>query len=529
MNQFEAVQPAFDSSKEALAKIYKDVGYFDKYGGSLLMSLVLILTFIGIILYFRIMSRLASLRSNWNANKCSPEVLPFAGAVVWKPGQSFLEATAENFNGCLSTIQTEITGAFLEPVNYGMSALGSVSDNIKFDINAVRDKLSDMGNALQSALEKVLSQVMNLVVPVQLMFVRMKDVLAKTHAVLTTSLFSLLSGYLGLKSFLGAFINIIIVGLIAATAIILPLVIFVFTWPIAIPMIILYAAVAVPLAVIIGYVGHIVDLTSTTIPKVPGGGIVSACLDENTLLILGDGTEKAIKDIQVDDTLKYDGKVLATMKVSTTEMDMYRIGSVIVSGSHSILFKTSWIYVHEHPAAIRLSPEEYSSKYVYCLNTSSSVIHVGNPNKDELQLIFSDWNDLDEDERDYISLRFDLSREVINGENLHKQFDLGYPATTKIVMENGSSKHIADISPDELLFGGNRVIASVQLDGNDLEHSIENSMASTSASTEKNILYHLITKTGILHLAANEPMNSTIIPVMDFNWNIEHLLDGYEE
>jgi hypothetical protein len=497
--------------RKILNEIYKGKGYFDKYGGSLLMSLLLVVAFVGVIIYLRIMSRLASLRSNWAANRCSPEVMPFAGAIVWKPGQTFLEATSENFNGCLSTIQEEITGAFLEPINYSMSAMGSVAGDIQGDIDLVRSKLNDMGEVLQDALNKVLSQIMSFVVPIQISFMRMKDVLAKTHAVLATSIFSLLSGYLGLKSFLGAFINILIVGLIAATAIILPLIIFIFTWPIAIPMIILYAAVAVPLAVIIGYLAHIVDLTRTTVPKVPGGGVVRACLHRDTLLKMSNETYKRIENIQVGDILKADGEVYAVMKVSTKEMDMYRIGDVIVSGSHSVVLKTGWIYANEHPGAILIP--DYPEEYVYCLNTESGVIHVGG-------LVFSDWNDLDEDEKDFIGFRYNLPIDCITPEYLHEQYDTGYVATTPILMSDGTNKPIADIQPNDMIDGGNRVIASVVLDASEIEEDY-----SKNTAYKNKVLYSLITKTGLMRIGTIT-LNTE---VADFNWNVEHLLEGYKE
>ena len=503
-----------DTPRKILSQIYKGVGYFDKYGGSLLMSLLLVLAFTGVVLYLRIMSQLKAMRTDWASNRCSPGVLPFAGAIVWKPGQTFFEATAENFNGCLNVIQEEITGAFLEPVNYSMSALSSVAGDIQMDINLVRSKLNDMGDVLQTALNKVLTQMMGFIVPVQLTFMRMKDVLAKTHAVLATSIFSLLSGYLGLKSFLGAFVNVLIVGLIAATAIILPLIIFIFTWPIAIPMIVLYAAVAVPLAVIIGYISHIVDLTRTSVPKVPGGGVVRACLDKNTRMLMSDGSEKRIADISVGDILLYDGRVISTMQVSTQEMDMYYIGGIIVSGSHAMYVNGRWIYAYQHPAATRIS--KYYEPYVYCLNTESGAIHVDD-------LIFSDWNDLDDKEEEYIATKWDIPSEKMNPTELHTRFDTGYVDTTLVILANHSSKIISAVKPDDLLLGGNRVIAVVKMDGSNFCEEVRDQ--SGCHQTDAPILYHLVTKTAFMNLGTIETNTS----VHDFNWNIEHLLIGYKE
>lgn len=506
METLEAATAASgETSKKILGDIYKQAGYFDKYGGSLLAAFLLIIAFVGIVLYLRIMTQLTALRSNWAANRCSPDVMPFAGAIVWKPGQTFFEATAENFNGCLSAIQEEITGAFLEPINYGMSTLGGVAGDIQGDINSVRGKLNDMGNVLQAALAKVLSQLMSFVVPVQLTFMRMKDILAKTHAVLATSIFSLLSGYLGLRSFLGAFINILIVGLVAATAIIIPLIIFVFTWPIAIPMIILFAAVAVPLSVIIGYLAHIIDLTNARVPKVPGGGVVRACLHRDTLLKMYDETFKRIENIQVGDVLKADGKVLAVMKVSTREMEMYRLGDVVVSGSHSVLLHTGWVYVHEHPGALILA--DYPEEYVYCLNTESGVIHVGG-------FVFSDWNDLDEDEKEFISFKYNIGFDSLTPQYLHEQYNIGYHSTMPVLMEDGRTEQMGDIEPNEMLWGGNRVIGVVRLDPADLI---------ICPGKKCPDLFGLITKTGVFHTGTRTNYTETA----DFNWNVSHLLDGY--
>jgi len=204
--------------------------------------------------------------------------------------------------------------------------------------------------------------------------------------------------------------------------------------------------------------------------------------------------------------------------VSTQEMDMYYIGGIIVSGSHAMYVNGRWMYAYQHPAATRIN--KYYDPYVYCLNTESGVIHVDDQ-------IFSDWNDLDENEQAFIATKWDIPKDTMNPTSLHTMFDTGYVDTTLVILANHTSKIISAVKPDDLLLGGNRVIAVVKMDGSNFCEEICAGSTDNQARppTKAPILYHLVTKTAFMNLGTIETNTS----VHDFNWNIEHLLIGYKE
>ena len=96
------------------------------------------------------------------------------------------------------------------------------------------------------------------------------------------------------------------------------------------------------------------------------------CFHPDTIIkITGDKLVK-IKDI-TPGTKLYDGQMVVSTLKFVGGCPMFTLGGVQVSGNHKVLYDMDWIRVENHPDA---TPAE-TCEYVYCLNTSSHRILIG--------------------------------------------------------------------------------------------------------------------------------------------------------
>ena len=157
-------------------------------------------------------------------------------------------------------------------------------------------------------------------------------------------------------------------------------------------------------------------------------------LDEN-------GKEHVIESVAV-----FDGR----------DTQMYRLGSVHVSGNHKVLHEGKWIHVEDHPSA---RPAE-SIAHIMCLNTSTHVIPIDSYS-------FRDF----EETSDPTILR-DFAEEVemhYNGEitldyrHAHAAAynkERGFNASTLVRMQDDRLEFIDDVNLGDIVHDGSRVIGT---------------------------------------------------------------------
>ena len=292
-------------------------------------------------------------------------------------------------------------------------------------------------------------------IPVQIILMKLKDILAKNVGVLTSGLYTVMTLYLSMKSFLGAFLEILVLALIVLAAAIILLWILPFTWPAAGVMTALFVAVAIPLAIIAIALGNILHLTSSkNIPGKPG------CFDKDTKLILKRGKVQ-IRNIKVGDEMFDGSEITAFFKLSTYGKQMYQIDKLKVSGSHKIQYGDIWIEVKNHPAAILI--EDYCEPFIYCLNTTSKRIKID-------QHILLDWDDIDD--MDFVELK-NIAGDFIPfnapTHKIHATLEGGFDYLTKIELEDGRMINISDIKVNDQLRFGERVLGIVTIDTKNLQ------------------------------------------------------------
>ena len=213
---------------------------------------------------------------------------------------------------------------------------------------------------------------------------------------------------------------------------------------------------------------------------------------------------------------------------------MYRYKGVIVSEDHRVCFRNNTYTLVRHlPGAVRL--QQFDDQFIYCLNTTTKFIPING-------ILFVDWDDLDDKEYRCVQKQFHReTKHSLMRKNIHRMMSAGFTEDTPIELENGKEVPIKNIYVGDVLKGGNKVFAKVQLYDKDLDivenelygklfHTTPNTMIKTESKlyrmntlkTSRYIerfdreIYHLVTYSGKF-LVHN-------IPFSDYNSCTEYYL-----
>lgn len=337
-------------------------------------------TIVGIILWIAAVSTIYAymnldyIRSHWNTEKCKPSGIMIGGK--------------ENLDECVKSVLKEVVGKSTLPLTYGSLALSQIFLDLSKGVQQLRVMFDYLRVSITNITKEIFGRIVALMIPLQSMFITVKDMFARLYAVFATSLYMGLATILTMKKVLEMILTFVIVILISLAALIVIMWIFPFSWAIAATFTAIFVSISVPLVMFAAAVGKVTDLG---IPKIPAKPHV--CFDKYTKLVLYDNTIKPIYKIKIGDVLQDGSIVLSKLKLRKDYSVMYYLNGILVSGTHLVKYNNTWIPVSFHPKAIELI--SYKRKNLYCLNTSSGFIHImGN--------LFTDWNEMLEDDFTYI-------------------------------------------------------------------------------------------------------------------------------
>jgi hypothetical protein len=522
------------SFMEYIDEVYEKAGYLDKYGLDFLITIIVLFMFFLPISYFYVMSKAEPIRADWQNQRCHPAVIPFAGWIAQPKNQTYSEFTSENFGNCVNGILAKIVGYFVKPIYYLTDNIVGVFSKLAATAQIFRKLMASLRNKIMKIVEHIMGKILNVFIPVQKILIKFKDALAKTVGALTAGLYTIMAIFLSIKAFMGSFLSIIIAMLVLAIVAIIALWILPFTWPMAAAGTTFFLLISIPTAIIAGWMVHILNLTSRSVPSKPGR---PACFDKNTTLKTSDG-EKSIKNIKPGDILLNGAKITAVFKCALNNQQMYNINGVIVSETHKIFHdKMGWIFIKQHPEATLV--KNYSEKYIYCINTDDKRIHINN-------LKFLDWDEIEP--VDIILMKkLNYLTDKCSIDKIHKNFDSGLTKETKIELENGNLVDIRDVKVNDQIKIGGRVLAKVKINAKDLsfirKYSLNGftitgspniiindfdlgklktiNMAGTVVLKKDKYLYHLITE--------NRKFKANNIIIQDYDSAIENIIDKHNQ
>jgi hypothetical protein len=453
------------NSVDKINKLYDHLSYLDAYGTSVLLFIIITIIVFLIQSYCIVMRNAADIKNDWVNQRCNPKVIPFAGFINKPDNKSIVDYTGENFSYCVQDILTNITGYAVQPFNYLISALSSVFNEIQAAINTIRQFLSKLRTNIKNIAQEILSRILNILIPIQQIFITLKDSLSKVQGILTAGLYTALGSYYALQSLMGAILELIIKILITLAIIIVGLWILPFTWPAAASMTAVFIAISIPMTIIVLFMTEVLHIKTSGIPKIPH------CFDKNTFIKMNDGTFKCIIEIKVGDLLQNNNRVTSKIKVTSDGTIMYKLNNIIVSDSHIVKYKDKWIPVSLHPD--KEIVENYNEPYLYCLNTVSKEIVINN-------IIFTDWDEI-----------YDKTLETIirvsPGKYIHELYS-GFLSNTKVFV----NKQFTTIDKVNV---GDQINGDIVYGIVELEYSNKIIMLDENNILEQNSdkLYHLLT------------------------------------
>jgi hypothetical protein len=464
---------------------YDKLSYFDLYGNSVIIFIFMTLFVFLVYSYCKIMQTKESIADDWVNQRCKPQNIPFAGFITHPDDKTSFEYTNENFQYCVQDILKNVASHALEPFQFMMKAINEVFSSIANAIQQVREVTNKIRNGLKDFATDVLSRILNVMVPMQKMFIALMDTFQKIQGVMTSGLYTMLGSYYTLQALMGAILELIVKILLILVVIIVGLWILPFTWPVAASMSVVFLSLAVPMAIIVYFMTEVMHIKSTAIPSL-------RCFDKKTKIMLNGRINRNIEDIKLGDCLIDGSIVTAKIKVLSKGLDMYNLNGIIVSESHVVKYNDKWIPIREHPNAEIIY--NYSEPYLYCLNTSTKTIII-NDN------IFTDWDEVYDDTLEFV-LKF---KHINNPENISNIVDCGFIGNTKIKINNGGQiveKMIGEIIIGDTLSTGGIVYGIVELNNNNLGNEI---------------IYNLLVSNGIFEI-------DNII-YSDYNKNIDSILE----
>jgi hypothetical protein len=443
--------------------LYNKKGFLDKYGADIWLAVIICLVFFCITAYYYVLNNIEPIKADWENQKCSPAVLPFAGLINKGPNDTTLDFTNKNFTGCVQTVLTNITGTAFQPVYYVMKTLTDDFSNMLNSVNSVRSIFDRVRTTIHDFSTETMSRTLNITMPLVQMFIGIKSMMGKMTGVLTASLFTLYGSYLTFKSLFLFIIELLTIILIALVAIIVVFLIISFiplfgSWaiPVAAVNIAIMIAILIPTLFVQIFMSNVLSLSTRSLPGVP------SCFAGETMINVRPSGAKPIRLIDVGDVLKNGEIVTAVMQFSACEQHVYNLYGVCVTGEHRVLHKTlGWLKVKQHPESVLLP--NFSETFVYCLGTTTKTFMIG-------EQVYSDWDDID---KHVIKCLQDNCPDYKNIIQIHKYLDNGLISDSLVELHNGDLLPIKNIQVNDCLANGEQVLGVIKIDAMDIKNLYE--------------------------------------------------------
>ena len=372
-------------------KLYRQAGYLNIYGIDLIITIVIVISFLIIIIYFSIKNNLGPLRANWDINKCKPSVIPFAGLINKPDDDTVFEFTQKNFISCAETMLRNIVDGVFEPI---FSTLNNVNFNfsqLTESLQILFDQMSNIQFTTGAIIDELYGYVLLLIEPFRDFFTSVKDLFNKIKGIIIVLLYSL---YAPLYTLVAA-VDLLKKKLIRLTAIALAA-------ATAAAILAAFVPPSIPIAATLGVlstgIASISGLLLIVVNKINNSA--QACFDPNTKIMLKNGNIVKMENIELGSTLKNGSVVESVMRISNLDNNnniihkMYKIEKgefnepIYVTGSHLVYDSIikNFVKVENYRGLNPALQTEKECPELACLITSDHTIPIGS-------VIFHDWED----------------------------------------------------------------------------------------------------------------------------------------
>lgn len=241
-----------------------------------------ILKIIFIIIIYLVIQTLVSLTyikqhviDNWGQYKCQPVYMVTAGFFGYD--------TATNFQDCILSNTTKNASLSINPVLNISDLMGDVLGDMGGSLNFLRSGLADIQGFFGNILGSLTDRLTNLMTTIQVMVIRMKDLIAKLVGVFTTLIYTLMTSIATMNS------------------------------------------------MVAGPIGELAGV---------------ACFHPDTRISLSNKYYVPISNIKIGDDLLEGGKVISIMRFKNN-IPLHKYKNILVSGDHLTLNQNNWTRVQD--------------------------------------------------------------------------------------------------------------------------------------------------------------------------------------
>ena len=252
---------------DRLNYLYGDKTFTGRYGIDIIKVCLVIFLFMSAVTYFQIQNKLLEVKQNWPEYRCRPDVMPFAGWINAPDGVSPLEYTKQNFMECSANSTKGVFDRPMSMVYVIFNVVMGVFKNILEVIEKFRLLFNRMRDALKTIFLSVFNRIQNVIIPVQMMLIKMVDFFEKIKGILATFLLTFVGVLWSFYSLIGSVYEMMIIILVVMVIIIIVLWYIPFVgWVLAIAAIAVFLTIAIPL-IMLGIVSR--QITRQRTSRIP--------------------------------------------------------------------------------------------------------------------------------------------------------------------------------------------------------------------------------------------------------------------
>ena len=241
---------------DKVAELYKP-NYWNDYGSDVAITVIII----SCVAYWSgkstMDSALKTIRMDWNNKRCNPLLIPFAGLIVPKEGESTFGTTADNFEYCIQMDASHVMEIAMMPLEITLFTMIKGMDMFIMSMMNFMEFTAWMRNQLGGYMATVYNQILLVIIPIITFVIKIRDSLGKMNGIITVMLYTILDMY-----------NIMVSGVLNVGNIILGLLIALIASMVAL-VISAYVLMSIPFTIPIGMTLLFVAVGIITITIIP--------------------------------------------------------------------------------------------------------------------------------------------------------------------------------------------------------------------------------------------------------------------
>lgn len=217
---------------DPISDIYNQRGYLDVHSFDVLITVAILLAITLSTGYANYQSMLMAIRADWDIYRCNPAIMPFAGIVMPVEGKLGKDITMENFHYCVKKDTTIALSIAVMPIEFTMYTAVEFLETLQEGVQQAMALTNWILDRIAAEKEKIINMLKSFSVPLMELIAYLRDMIAKSSAVMTTAVFIvmnmfnlIISGTINLLKILSVLIltlTIIMIALVVAALILIP-------------------------------------------------------------------------------------------------------------------------------------------------------------------------------------------------------------------------------------------------------------------------------------------------------------------